>query len=140
MEAANSSAEVFGKWLNEKHLLHDAVLFKLEFLKNQGEGNVSFSASALTLGLKIPIDIALGKYEIVSVVLKDVSAMDIKIPQIMDAVYLTKAEIDVGGFSRVKNANSFRLKLFGEQYLEREQKWTECQMADVSFETFEICG
>lgn len=140
MDAVNIPAEAFGKWLNENHLLHDAILFKLEFLNSQGEGNASFPMRVLTLGLKIPIDIALGKYEIVSVALRDVISMDIKMPQIMDEVYLTRAEIEVGGFSRVKNANSFRLRLFGEQYLEREQKWTECQMADVSFETFEICG
>ncbi len=140
MDAVNIPAEAFGKWLNENHLLHDAILFKLEFLNSQGEGNASFPMRVLTLGLKIPIDIALGKYEIVSVALRDVISMDIKMPQIMDEVYLTRAEIEVGGFSNVKNTNSLRLRLFGDQYLERAQEWTERQIADVSFETFEFCG
>lgn len=137
-KSVDISVNVFSNWLNENHLLHDAVLFRLELLNSQNKGDISSPMNVLALGLKIPVDIASDKYKITTVVLRDVISMDVKIPQIIDEIYLIKAEIEVEKCSSVEKANSFRLKLFGERYLEQSQRWTECQIADMSFETFEI--
>ena len=143
MGIRNIQAEAFGEWLEENHSLHDAILFGFEFLNGQNDGDAPFPVNVLKLGLKIPVDLALGKYDTVSVVLRGVISVDVKIRYLidaqcfLDAIYLTNAEIEVDGISGVGKTKVFRLKLYGDYYSEREREWNERQIVDVSCESFE---
>lgn len=139
----NIQAEIFRKWLYENNSLHDAILFELDFADKKNEGD-SLTLHVLKLGLKIPVDLASEKYDIVTVILKGVLSADVKIQYsitaqcFLDAIYLTNAEVVDGDASSIDISKEFRLKLYGDYYSELDDEWKECQVLDVLCESFEI--
>ncbi len=136
MPNVDSMWTTLNAWVRSNHLLHDAIITKLAFCDVDNEVKISPLDVVLKIELKIPRD-ASGDYSTALLFLRGVSMMSIGVVFSSCSLYIKHADVSIVSLPNFCNREFLRLKIFGEQYSDRERKWIEKQIIDVAFLSYD---